>query len=137
MTIKSIAIPAVMLVASAYCGQAAPKFKIQVVDNSSDPVGQRLVYQLKEKIRGSHSMELIPNCDNGCWRIIVHTLDKEPDGSALKANATIFSVVWLGVPESQPNTEFFLIPQLVIVAANESWKPPKISSPRQIGCLAK
>jgi hypothetical protein len=84
------------------------KFKIQVVDNSSDLVGQRLVYELKEKIRASQSMDLIPNCDNGCWRIIIYTLDKEPDDSALKGRATVFSVIWLGMPQNQPGTALFL-----------------------------
>jgi hypothetical protein len=92
----------------AYSADKPVKFKIQVVDNSSDLVGQRLVYQLKEKIRASHSMDLIPNCDNGCWRIIVYTLDKEPDDSALKGRATVFSVIWLGMPQNQPGTALFL-----------------------------
>jgi hypothetical protein len=84
------------------------KFKIQIVDNSSDSIGQRLVYELKEKIRASQSMELTSNCDNGCWRIIVLSVDKENQNEALKGFATVFSVIWIGVADFPKGTPLFL-----------------------------
>lgn len=99
---------AILAAAIVHGADKSATIKIQVVDNSSDPVGQRLVYQLKEKIRASHSLELIPNGDTGSIRIIIFSLDKESENPSLKGHATVFSVIWLGVTASQPAAPIFL-----------------------------
>src|SRR6476660_3769019 len=78
--------------------------RIQVVNQAADSVGDRLVSQVKEKIRESHSMKLLPdNKQERCVRLIITTSDKEPNSPELKSSATIFSAIWVILVEEDPS----------------------------------
>ncbi|HEY4283140.1 MAG TPA: hypothetical protein VGM62_08750 [Chthoniobacterales bacterium] len=82
---------------------------IQVVNQAADNVGDRLVSQVKEKIRESHSMKLVPdNKQERCVRLIITTADKEPNSEELKGNATIFSAIWVILVENDLSHPRFL-----------------------------
>jgi len=82
---------------------------IQVVNQAADSVGDRLVNQVKEKIRGSQSMKLVPdNKQERCVRLIITTSDKEPSSPELKGRATIFSAIWVILVENDLSHPRFL-----------------------------
>lgn len=93
----------VMALATVALSAESPKPKVEVVDHSSDPVGERLVYNIKEKIRSSLSLDLTSDQKSSHLRLIITTTDKEPNA---KGNATIFSVVWVVIFKDDPLPRF-------------------------------
>src|SRR4051812_25699229 len=83
--------------------------RIQVVNQAADSVGDRLVNQVKEKIRESHSMKLVPdNKQERCVRLIITTTDKEANSPELKGRAAIFSAIWVILVEDDLSHPRFL-----------------------------
>lgn len=83
--------------------------RIQVVNQAADSVGDRLVNQVKEKIRESHTMKLVPdNKQERCVRLIITTMDKEPNSTELKGSATIFTAIWVILLEEDLSHPRFL-----------------------------
>ncbi len=71
------------------------KFAIEIIDNTSDNVGESLVYQIKEKIRESNSLRLTLK-DEGRMQIEIKTLSYEKSQVL-----TIYTVIWILKPVGQ------------------------------------
>lgn len=81
-----------IIVSSSILAQPG-KFAIEVIDNSSDRVGEVLTYQIKEKIRESNSLRLTYE-EEVRMQIDIKTMSYE-DSRAL----TIYAIVWILKPE--------------------------------------
>ena len=76
---------------SLFPNQDSSIWYVEVVEKSSDTVGRRLVYHVKESIRNSSAMQLtamnVPRV-----RIRINTMPKYDDNPNI---ATMYSVIWL------------------------------------------
>lgn len=68
------------------------KCPILIIDDSTDTVGQRLVYKFKEAIRRSSTMTITLDKKSAALEIQFSTLDRLPDTPGL---STIYSVTWI------------------------------------------
>jgi hypothetical protein len=63
-----------------------------VTSSSQDMVGERLVYNVKELIRKSRSMKLMPSeKETGCLRLIIMTMER----LGTSQNIYVYSVTWV------------------------------------------
>jgi hypothetical protein len=70
----------------------ANKIPVIVIDESTDSVGQRLVYKFKEEIRQSSTLSITLDQKAAALEIQISTMDRLPDSPGL---STMYSVVWV------------------------------------------
>jgi hypothetical protein len=75
---------------SIWAADTAAVIAVEVVDGSKDPVGQRLVYRVKEDFHKSTGFRITEK-DESRWRVIIVTMPRFKDSPS---SATIYSVVW-------------------------------------------
>ena len=89
-------IAAVLLIALPRYSEAAEfgKASVYVASVAKDSVGGRMVYAIRETIRRSSVMEVVPNSSGAAY--VIHLVTLEPDQSANGAPSmsTVYSVVW-------------------------------------------
>jgi len=72
-----------------------PQIQIEIVDNSEDMVGRRLVYHVKEKFRQSRAFQLVVAPEGPRFRLIIYTMDRFEGDRSFSNVSTMYSVVWL------------------------------------------
>lgn len=70
------------------------KASVYVASVAKDSVGGRVEYALRESIRRSSSMELVPNVSNAAYVIHLVTLEPDESKNAGSGVSTVYSVVW-------------------------------------------
>jgi len=70
------------------CGIAHAQLNVVVEDTARDPIGGRLVYAVKERIRSSSGLKLVPTSNDALFRFAIVTLDDKSGYS------TVYSVVF-------------------------------------------
>jgi len=82
------------------------QYKVFIQSTAEDNIGTRLVYQIKESIRASHSMVLWPIEDSSFVQIRIATLDPDNNGVS-----TVYSIVW--TVSQPPNSSTIYLSNMV------------------------
>lgn len=95
-------IAAALLIALPHYSEArgVEKASVYVASTAEDSVGGRVVYALRETIRRSSIMELVPNSDVARYVIHISTIEPSLSKSAGQALSTAYSVVWTVYPQT-------------------------------------
>lgn len=78
-----------MLPTSLYA-QTTHKVAIEIINRSEDPVGTRLVFQIKEKIKGSNIFRQA-KASEPRLQLIINSIDQDADNPGA---STVYSVIW-------------------------------------------
>jgi len=84
---------------------------VYILATAADPVGQRLIYDLREKVNQSSRYELADKESESLYEIRVTTLDPLVD-PRLRGTTTVYSVVFTGNTFNKAG-ELFLINSMV------------------------
>jgi hypothetical protein len=83
-----------LLAATDAHGQTQTRVAVQIVDESEDDVGSRLIFRIKEEFRASSAFRLT-DVDEARLKVIVSTMDRFKGDLQRQSIATVYSIIWL------------------------------------------
>jgi hypothetical protein len=89
---------------TASIADESPHVCVSGQSGDNDIVGERLIYNIKELVRKSRAMKLMPSeGETDCLRLIVITMNS---GGPARNNATIYSVTWVVSFSGYPGNQY-------------------------------
>ncbi|HSU16631.1 hypothetical protein [Longimicrobium sp.] len=100
---RIIFLAALLMVPGSFASRVSAQTRVEVVDQSEDPVGRRLVFRVRDALRSSSAFVLVGQ-EGTRVKLLVDSMDRFKGESETEGVSTMYAVVWTLVYEEGGST---------------------------------